>query len=60
MSRTKKQRARQDIEFRNKGRYALVNPCYACGKSAGVDYLSHAMSDTNGWGDAALVLCAKC
>ncbi|NBP15688.1 hypothetical protein EBU95_15050 [bacterium] len=38
----------------------MVNPCYACGKSAGVDYFSHVMTDTNDWGDAALVLCAKC
>lgn len=55
---TWKQKHRQ--EYRDRGRYAAVNPCYACGKSAGVDYFSHHLTDTEGWGDEALVLCAKC
>ncbi len=33
---TDKQRERQ--QHRDRGRYAKVNPCYVCGKSAGVDY----------------------
>ncbi len=58
-----KQRERQ--RFRERGRYAKVNPCYVCGKSAGVDYFSHPMTDqtdANGqhWGDLALCLCAAC
>lgn len=54
------QRDRQNREYRSKGKYALVNPCYACGKSAGVDYHSHRLTDTGEWHDLALVLCAKC
>lgn len=43
----------------NNGRYAKVNPCYRCGKSAGVDY--YADRRTDGLiGDEALVLCAEC
>jgi hypothetical protein len=41
------------------GRFAKLNPCYGCGKSAGKDYYSHPLTD-NGWGDMALVLCEKC
>lgn len=60
---TDKQRARQG--FRNAGKYAKVNPCYVCGKSAGVDYFSHPMTDrtdANGqhWSDLAICLCGKC
>lgn len=60
---TPKQQERQ--RFRDSGRYAKVKPCYVCGKSAGVDYCSHPMTDqtdTNGqgWGDRALRLCMKC
>ena len=59
MPRSYKQKARQESEFRENGRYAKVNPCYACGKSAGVEYFSHPLTDTNGWHDAALCLCKK-
>ncbi len=45
---------------RDQGKYAAVNPCYACGKSAGVDYYSHPLTDCGDWGDLALVLCKKC
>ncbi len=31
-----------------------------CGKSSGVNYCSHALTDTGDWGDIALVLCRKC
>jgi hypothetical protein len=54
------QSERQREEYRNKGKYAKVNPCYACGKSAGIDYYSHALTDTGNWDDAALCLCARC
>jgi len=42
-----------------------VNPCYICGKSAGVEYGSHLMTDTtdtNGqnFGDRGLCLCIGC
>lgn len=44
---------------RDNGKYAKVNPCYVCGKSAGVDYYSH--QDTDGpINDELLVLCKKC
>lgn len=56
--RSQAQRERQT--HRKKGRYAKVNPCYACGKSAGVNYFSHPLTDCEDWGDAALVLCRKC
>jgi hypothetical protein len=60
---TNKQIERQ--RHRKHGRYAVVNPCYCCGKSAGVDYLSHPMtdqidSDGNNWGDRGLCLCSRC
>lgn len=57
---TLKQQWRQAREYRSNGRYALVNPCYACGKSAGVDYYSHPLTDQGDWHDAALCLCKKC
>lgn len=55
-----KQKARQLGEYRSKGRYALVNPCYCCGKSAGVDYFSHPLTDSGDWSDIALCLCKRC
>jgi hypothetical protein len=55
-----KQRERQSVEHRENGRYAKVNPCYGCGKSAGVDYYSHHLTDTGNWDDAAICLCLKC
>jgi len=58
--RSTAQRARQDTEHRTNGKYAKVNPCYACGRSAGVNYFSHPLTDTGDWGDTALVLCARC
>lgn len=62
---TTKQRERQKRQHRERGRYAKVNPCYRCGKSAGVDYLSSAHTDTadelgNEWHDIALCLCEPC
>jgi hypothetical protein len=60
MKRTNAQRQRQDIEFRDKGKYSKVNPCYACDKSAGVNYNSHPLTDTGDWNDLALCLCLKC
>lgn len=56
---TDRQAARQADEYRTKGRYAKVNPCYGCGKSAGISYYSHPLTDVT-WGDCALVLCGKC
>jgi hypothetical protein len=63
MPRSRRQLERQ--QHRNHGRYARVNPCYCCGKSAGVDYFSHPLTDQTGsdgkpWGDTALCLCPKC
>lgn len=60
MKPTAAQKERQKKEFRNKGKYAKVNPCQCCGKSAGVDYYSHPLTDSEGWSDTALVLCKKC
>jgi hypothetical protein len=61
--RTPKQRQRQD--YRENGRYAKVNPCQACGKSAGVEYFSHPLTDCaspsgDEWDDCAICLCKKC
>ena len=54
-----KQRERQSDKYRENGKYARVNPCYVCDKSAGVTYFSH--QDTDGSiGDELLVLCQKC
>ena len=54
---TSAQKERQD--YRENGKYARVNPCYVCGKSAGVNYYSH--QDTDGTiGDELLILCKKC
>ena len=58
--RSARQRQRQDLEFREGGRYAKVNPCNGCGKSAGIDYCSHYLTDTENWNDAAICLCKKC
>ena len=54
---TPKQRQRQD--HRDEGRYAKVNPCYHCGKSAGVNYCSHRETD-RAFDDEGLVLCQSC
>lgn len=59
-----KQRERQSVHYRDNGRYSKTNPCYRCGKSAGVDYFS-VLADTsdslgNHWSDTALCLCLKC
>ena len=57
MSMSAMQRERQD--YREGGKYSKVNPCYVCGKSAGVDYCSH--KDTDDLiDDELLVLCEKC
>jgi len=61
--RTAAQRERQSNEHRDHGRYATLNPCYVCGRSAGVNYFSHASTDCvgpDGTGDALLVLCPRC
>jgi hypothetical protein len=55
-----KQKERQRQEYRKSGKYSKINPCYACDKSAGIDYYSHRLTDTGNWGDAALCLCARC
>lgn len=60
-----KQRERQGKEHRStNGKYAKVNPCNRCGRSAGIDYFSDARTDTNvndfEVGDAALCLCNPC
>jgi hypothetical protein len=63
MNMSRKQQQRQ--QHREHGKYAKVNPCYCCGKSAGIDYCSHPMtdctdSDGKAWGDTGLCLCQKC
>lgn len=49
---------------RENGKYAKVNPCYRCGKSAGADYCSvnadSSDSIGNNWNDIALCLCEPC
>ena len=59
-SRSNAQRWRQDSEFRVNGKYAKVNPCQGCGKSAGVSYYSHPLTDTDDWADIAICLCKTC
>lgn len=54
---TKKQQQRQ--EYRERGQYAKVNPCYRCGKSAGVEYESDPRTDDL-VNDEALCLCGPC
>lgn len=51
---------RQQSEHRSRGRYAKVNPCGACGKSAGVDYWSDHRVDVLPGYHIALCLCVKC
>lgn len=58
--RSWKQKERQSDRHRENGKYAKVNPCQGCGKSAGVDYYSHPLTDTGEWNDAAICLCKKC
>lgn len=63
MSMSRRQAERQ--RHRRNGKYARVNPCYLCNKSAGEDYTSHPLTDANGsdgvgFGDMALCICAKC
>jgi hypothetical protein len=41
------------------GKYAKVNPCYHCGKSAGDDYCSDRRTD-NEFNDEGLCLCRAC
>lgn len=60
MKRSVAQRERQSRDHRVNGRYAATNPCMCCGKSAGIDFFSHPLTDTGGWDDMALVLCNKC
>lgn len=57
MTRSPKQRERQ--HHRNNGKYAKVNPCQGCGKSAGVEYFSHYLTDVGDWNDEAICLCKK-
>lgn len=54
---TPNQRRRQN--HRDGGKYAKVNPCNACGKSAGVDYASHPDTDRL-IADELICLCPKC
>ena len=60
MTRSSAQRQRQDREFRDGGKYAKVNPCQICGKSAGINYFSHPLTDTGDWHDHGICLCKKC
>ncbi len=55
---TQAQRERQNHREKS-GRYDKVNPCYVCGRSAGVDYCSHGDTDYL-FGDALLVICDGC
>lgn len=57
--RTMAQRERQSDEYRERGRYAKVNPCYVCERSAGVLYFSGPGTDLT-IADALLVICARC
>lgn len=59
MSRTAAQIARQADRYRENGKYAKVNPCRICGKSSGVDYLSHHDTD-NTIDDELICLCQSC
>ena len=55
------QRERQSSEHRESGRYAKVNPCQRCGKSAGVNYYSdHRVDVEEGFDSVAIVLCKRC
>jgi len=57
--RTSAQNERQKEQYREHGKYAKVNPCYVCGKSAGINYFSHHDTDKT-INDELLVLCKKC
>jgi len=57
------QRERQSHREKSGGKYAKVNPCYCCGKTAGLDHRSDSRVDDPahpGFTAAALVLCDKC
>jgi hypothetical protein len=41
------------------GKYAEVNPCQCCGKSAGLEYFSHHDTDVT-IGDELICLCKSC
>ena len=41
------------------GKYAEVNPCQCCGKSAGLEYFSHHDTDVT-IADELICLCGKC
>lgn len=65
--RSEAQRERQQRQYRERGRYAKVKPCYVCKKSAGIRYFSHAETDvtigpgTNaGTGYPITARCVKC
>jgi hypothetical protein len=55
---TPAQRERQRSKHRNAGRYAKVNPCDRCGRSAGVDYYSDPRHEQHG--GYGLCLCEPC
>ena len=61
---TPRQRQRQGKQYRDGGKYAKVNACYRCGKSAGIDYSSFNADITdslgNDWNDKALCVCESC
>ena len=58
-ARTQSQIRRQDRKYRDAGRYAKVNPCYRCGRSAGEDYQSDRRTDDL-VNDEAICLCRPC
>lgn len=57
---------KQRQKYRDGGKYAKVNPCYCCDKSAGEHYFSHPLTDDQSpvtgaeWDDLAICLCEKC
>jgi hypothetical protein len=56
-SMTWQQHERQDDRHREHGRYAKMNPCEICGKSAGANYCSFEDTNSTGYG---LVICDRC
>ena len=46
--------------YKRNGKYAIINPCMACGTSAGENYKGHPLTDTGGWNDIAICLCLRC
>lgn len=46
-------------KHRERGRYAQVNPCYVCGRSAGENYESHPDTDCS-INDELICLCRRC